>query len=195
MELCDNTLKEFLINRKNIDDQISIKYLKDILCGLEYLHSNNIIHRDLKPANIFIKNGIIKIGDFGLSKLVGDTKNNYLDLLQHDVIKNYTGQHMMLTYGNDDNTNDVGTYLYASPEQLDNREYDFKTDVYSFGLIYFEFYYLYTTEYEKIEMLTKIRDKQFDSFELDCSIINNIKKMTNVNPFERPIVKEIMDTI
>lgn len=49
-------------------------YFTQLLIGLEYLHSKGIVHRDLKPANILIdklSNGtnILKIGDFGISKM------------------------------------------------------------------------------------------------------------------------------
>jgi serine/threonine-protein kinase ULK/ATG1 len=46
------------------------KYLKQVMRGAKYLHSNGIIHRDLKPANILIKKGICKISDFGFAKSV-----------------------------------------------------------------------------------------------------------------------------
>src|SRR5207237_10920445 len=38
-----------------------------------YLHDHGIVHRDLKPANIFIENGIVKVGDYGLCKLISSS--------------------------------------------------------------------------------------------------------------------------
>ena len=60
--------------KKRFTDEEALYYFTMILMGLSFLHSNGIIHRDLKPANIFIdklsgKFDIIKIGDFGISKV------------------------------------------------------------------------------------------------------------------------------
>jgi len=45
-------------------------FLREIGKGLTYLHDCGIVHRDLKPANIFYENGYVKIGDYGLSKVI-----------------------------------------------------------------------------------------------------------------------------
>jgi len=44
--------------------------MKQVLSGLKILHERNIIHRDIKSANIFISNGIYKIADLNVSKLM-----------------------------------------------------------------------------------------------------------------------------
>ena len=72
MELCDQTLLDYLQDRNHNDFNLNLDFLKQLLVGLEYIHSQTIIHRDLKPANIFVchkKNSkaTLKIGDFGLS--------------------------------------------------------------------------------------------------------------------------------
>lgn len=83
---------------------------KEILKGLEFLHSNQIIHRDIKSNNImFSKDGEIKIIDFGLS-----AKLNYLD---------------------EKKNSNVGNDYYKSPELLAGDLYNNKTDIWSFGIL------------------------------------------------------------
>src|SRR3954466_13480130 len=45
-------------------------WLKGLVEGVAYLHDHGIVHRDLKPANMFIEEGVVKIGDYGLSKMI-----------------------------------------------------------------------------------------------------------------------------
>ena len=85
-----------------------------IASGLKAIHAKQIIHRDLKSANIFIiqtNELILKIGDFNVSK-----KIDYLNL------KN----------------TQTGTPYYASPEIWENRPYDFKSDIWSLGCLFYE---------------------------------------------------------
>ena len=87
-----------------------------IAAGMKYLHNKNIMHRDLKPENILLNDKLEPhIGDFGLSKLLDNQNKN--------------GQA---------NTVSIGTPLYMAPEIFTNSPYDFKVDVYAFGMILYE---------------------------------------------------------
>jgi serine/threonine protein kinase len=82
-----------------------------IISGMKYIHSQGIIHRDLKPSNIlFDQYHEVKIGDVGSSRF-------------YDTDVTLTGL--------------MGTPLYMAPE-MGGRNYDFKVDVYSFGIIVYE---------------------------------------------------------
>lgn len=79
-----------------------------------YLSENKITHRDLKPANILIKDGIIKLCDFGFARKLS-ASTNFMNSLK-------------------------GTPLYIAPEILDGRAYTHKVDIWSFGIIIYELF-------------------------------------------------------
>jgi Tol biopolymer transport system component len=86
----------------------------NIAQGLQEAHEKNIVHRDIKSANVMITGkGQGKITDFGLAKLVGDTR----------VTKTGTM---------------LGTAAYMSPEQLVGEEVDHRSDIWSLGVILYE---------------------------------------------------------
>lgn len=60
-------------------------------------------------------------------------------------------------------TEQVGTHLYMSPEQIDGRQYNYKVDIYSLGLIFFELLVVFCTEMERIETLKSLRMSEFPS--------------------------------
>ena len=66
------------------------------------MHSNRIIHRDLKPGNIFLNGGSLVIGDLGLAK-------SMKDLMSSKKL--------------------IGTLFYASPEVINESEYNFECDI------------------------------------------------------------------
>jgi serine/threonine protein kinase len=133
MEYCESTLTQYFLNRKNLD--LNPHFIPQILKGVRYLHSNAIIHRDLKPDNILITDkNVIKITDFGLAKTF---KSRF-------PIKN--------------NTTYAGTILYASPEQYNGESYERETDIFSLGIILFEFQHLFKTDMERIQAILALRN-------------------------------------
>jgi serine/threonine-protein kinase len=107
------TLKK-KIEQGQIKTDEAIDIVVQVATGLQKAHEKGIIHRDIKPANIFITNdGVVKILDFGLAKLSGQT--------------------MMTKMGET-----VGTIAYMSPEQTRGELVDSRTDIWSLGVLLYE---------------------------------------------------------
>lgn len=87
-------------------------WLTGLVAGVSYLHERGIVHRDLKPANVYRENGLVKVGDVGLSKR-----------LESDHRKAHTQS--------------VGTVYYMAPE-VARGEYGPEIDVYSLGVMLYE---------------------------------------------------------
>ena len=87
MEYCESATIEQLItqNLYQKEDEV-LRLFREMMEGLNYIHSKNLIHRDLKPANIFVDSeNHIKIGDFGLAMSAGVESNriNYVAGTMH----------------------------------------------------------------------------------------------------------------
>jgi serine/threonine protein kinase len=142
MQLCSQkTLGDFLANpraRKGasekdaVDIPLALVLFHQIAQGVKHVHEQGLIHRDLKPCNCFIDDaGVVKVGDFGLSRESGDIgEDANLSILDDGV---------------EDNTAGVGTRSYASPEQMKGSDYGASTDVYSLGIMLFELCYPMST--------------------------------------------------
>jgi eukaryotic-like serine/threonine-protein kinase len=96
--------------------------------GLAAAHDKGIVHRDLKPANLFVtRDGGVKILDFGLAKLVQP------ETLDSDAATRTAGADPGTTPGAI-----LGTVGYMSPEQVKGLPADYRSDIFSFGVILFE---------------------------------------------------------
>jgi serine/threonine-protein kinase len=109
MEFIDGvSLKELLEKNSSMPINDLIAIAKQVCQGLEYAHTKNVIHRDIKPANIMLsKESRVKIMDFGLAKILSESK------MEGTEVK--------------------GTPLYMSPEQIQGKRVDHRTDLYSLG--------------------------------------------------------------
>jgi hypothetical protein len=80
--------------------------------AVAYLHDHGIVHRDLKPGNVFLENGTVKVGDYGLSKAISSSQRTH-------------------------QTQSVGTVHYMAPE-ISTGNYNKQIDVYAAGIILYE---------------------------------------------------------
>ena len=100
---------------------------KQIAEALEAAHEAGVIHRDLKPANIKVKDdGTVKVLDFGLAKALGPVVNSDPSL-SPTLTARATQMGMIM-----------GTAAYMSPEQARGKEIDPRTDIWSFGVVFYE---------------------------------------------------------
>jgi tetratricopeptide (TPR) repeat protein/predicted Ser/Thr protein kinase len=94
-----------------------------IVSALEAAHQQGILHRDLKPGNILVSKNGVKLLDFGLAKFV-PTGPRPADVTVTAPLTE-TGQI-------------VGTVAYMSPEQIEGKTFDARSDIFSFGLVLYE---------------------------------------------------------
>ena len=115
MEFVDGiTLREYLSFHTHLVPEEVFSCAKQILSALEAAHAKGIIHRDIKPQNVMIlKNGQVKVADFGIARLP-DTDNFKLD------------------------DRAIGTVHYISPEQATGSAVDERSDLYSLGILMYE---------------------------------------------------------
>ena len=107
-------LKSFIRRSRQLVVGTAIFIAKQVCDGLAEAHRVGVVHRDLKPGNIMIdREGNAKIMDFGIARSIS--------------VKGITGAGVM-----------IGTPEYMSPEQVEGKEVDQRSDIYSLGIILYE---------------------------------------------------------
>lgn len=107
------SLRDILDEAPNGLDIDQVRFFMRELCkGLSYLHEAGVVHRDLKPHNVFFEDGIVKIGDYSLSKVITNSHRS-------------------------GNTMTVGSVHYMAPE-ISMGRYDKTVDIYALGCMLFE---------------------------------------------------------
>ena len=124
MELLEgSTLRGRLVDTLTLGR--ALEWAHQIAQGLAAAHERGIIHRDLKPENIFVtRDGIVKILDFGLARLEGE------DVVSKRGDESTLARTMPGTV--------VGTLGYLSPEQARGGTADHRSDIFSFGAVFYE---------------------------------------------------------
>jgi len=101
-----------LTAKGRFSEKTSARYISDLAMALHYCHAKHVIHRDIKPENLLVgARGEIKIADFGWSVHAPTSRRNTL----------------------------CGTLDYLPPEMVEGREHDEQVDVWSLGVLLFEF--------------------------------------------------------
>lgn len=108
------TLKNYMQHREVLNLREIISYTTQILRALDHAHKKGIVHRDIKPQNIMLlKNGVIKVMDFGIAKIPNAETVTMTDKA-------------------------IGTVYYISPEQVSGSPTDARSDLYALGVMMYE---------------------------------------------------------
>jgi tetratricopeptide (TPR) repeat protein len=111
-----DAVSKIIAARRPIPMVEKLDVVVQICDGLQYAHDRNIIHRDIKPANvILLADGTAKIVDFGVARVAG-------------------GESTIVQAGQL-----VGSLYYLSPEQINSLPIDGRTDIFSAGILLYEF--------------------------------------------------------
>ena len=162
----------YTLLKKNarFDQRTSSQFISEIISAVKYLHENKIVHRDIKPENILLdENYRVKLSDFGWSNFIKDNE-------------------MRKTY--------CGTPEYLSPEMIKKIPHDFSVDIWSIGVLLFEFLAGYSpfageNEEELFNNILHLKIKWPNDFPPLAK--NLITKILRINPKERLSLDDIIN--
>ncbi|RCN41135.1 kinase domain protein [Ancylostoma caninum] len=185
MQLCqEQTLHAWLSEHRSWEDRPLDKmkvWMTQMCSAVSYIHQQGLIHRDMKPQNIFFASDqALKVGDLGLVTRCVPAEDQPIE-------KNATRFAV--------HTDNVGTRGYMSPEQLANKPYTFKVDVFSLGLIFCELVIPFQTLMERSLTLSSLQhDRVPDVLAGMPAEKEFIRWLTCMDPDKRPTCDEILDS-
>ena len=150
-----------------------LDYFTQICLALQHMHKKKIIHRDLKSGNVFLmKSGLVKLGDFGISKGFKNTWEKAKTM--------------------------VGTPYYLSPEIINSKPYDAKSDIWALGVLLYELMtFKMPFEANSLPMLSlKISKGKYPN---PPSVYSNelkdiLKRCLTLDPEQRPNIDQLLNT-
>lgn len=115
MELCEGvTLKDYLRKKHHLSWQETVYFAQQVARALDHAHSRGIIHQDIKPQNIMLlRDGTAKVMDFGIASFANSQETKKV-------------------------SEAIGSVHYISPEQAKGIKVDYRTDLYSLGVVMYE---------------------------------------------------------
>lgn len=142
-----------------------------ICLAIKHIHDRKILHRDLKSQNIFITaSGRIKLGDFGIAKVLSKTTDNAKSI--------------------------VGTPYYLSPEIVENKPYNFKSDIWSLGVLLYEMCSLKppfdasSLHFLALKIVRGVYPSLPPQYTRDLKALT--ARMLSIDPLRRPTVHQIL---
>uniref|UniRef100_A0A669P7L2 Serine/threonine-protein kinase Nek11 n=1 Tax=Phasianus colchicus TaxID=9054 RepID=A0A669P7L2_PHACC len=166
----DYKIQEYKESGKLFTQRQIIEWFIQLLLGVNYMHERRILHRDLKTKNIFLKNNLLKIGDFGVSCLL---------MGSCDLATTFTG-----------------TPYYMSPEALKHQGYNTKSDIWSLGCILYEMCCMNHafSGHNFLSVVLKIVEGDTPSLpdRYPSNLNAVLSSMLNKNPSLRPTAGEIL---
>lgn len=151
------------INSESVTAERFKSLARQIIGAVSFAHSHGIIHRDLKPGNIMLtEDGRIKVLDFGLAKII--PRKQILGDDSTEGISQFSQNGLV-----------IGTVSYMSPEQLRGEKLDYRTDIFSLGIILYEILFRKNPFHRKsqAETIAAILSDQSVSLEKNIPVSND----------------------
>lgn len=169
----DQAIKQKIEFGESFPESQIRQWFAEMVSALYYCHLQHILHRDLKTANVFLHNGRVKIGDFGLARV--------------------------LTTTSDFARTKLGTPAYLSPEVICSSPYNSRTDIWALGIILYELLslekpFFATTVHEIFEAITKDPVPSLDRLQgvYSSDLLDLVLKLLHKNPTCRPSAADLL---